>query len=79
MVVENIRNRKEDLAMYGFNEIEQLIEIFAVQKKESDKIFPAIVDATDIRVEWRLFKRFVINNYANQNNKQFWSLVLNNH
>ena len=73
LIIENIRKNENEVAFYGISELDKLIEIFGARKKSGTVEHEALIDPTETRSEWRLFKRLIKNNYLQENNTTFWS------
>ena len=73
LVIENIIKNEEDISLYGISQMDKLLEIFGVEKNTNNLVSPPIIDLIETRIEWRLFKRLILNNYSNWKNKDFWS------
>jgi len=78
LIIENIRSSNVDIALYGIQEIDKLIDIFGISKTVDKVETQPIIDPIETRSEWRLFKRFIKNNYLDETNEIFWSRIANN-
>jgi len=78
LIIEDIRSSNVDIALYGIQEIDKLIDIFGISKTVDKVETQPIIDPIETRSEWRLFKRFIKNNYLDETNEIFWSRIANN-